>query len=96
MDSKHDERIEVSCTTCGRLLKAKKKYAGQSLRCPKCKAMNMVPFGDVEGIHKLDKGLAAAEAALSKVAGGPEGPSAGPSSGPGTKCHRRCCRRSSG
>lgn len=82
MESKHHERIEVTCTTCGRSLKAKKKYAGQSLRCPKCKAMNMVPFGHVEGIHKLDTGLAAAEAALSKVTGDPGGPSAGPSNGP--------------
>ena len=37
-------RLEIHCTSCGALLKAKLKYAGRSLRCPKCQASNTVPF----------------------------------------------------
>ena len=44
MSSVDRERIETHCTSCGALLKAKLKYAGRSLRCPKCKGVNMVPF----------------------------------------------------
>lgn len=86
MSNRDDDRVDVTCTTCGRQLKAPKRYAGQSLRCPKCKAMNMVPFGDVNGIDRagpVEKGLAAAEAALRKASGESAGPSAGPAGSPG-------------
>jgi len=84
------DRVYITCSTCGIELRAKKKHAGRSMTCPKCKAQNTVPFGDMEkalGV-KAEKGVAAAEDLLSKALEGgdkkeedepPLGGSGGPS-----------------
>ena len=63
------DRIYITCSTCGIELRARKKHAGKSMTCPKCKARNVVPFGDINkalGV-KTEKGVAAAEDLLSKA-----------------------------
>ncbi len=47
--SDDEERIRIHCTNCGALLKAKMKYAGKALKCPRCKTVNMVPYTINEG-----------------------------------------------
>ena len=44
MNPKRESYIPTTCSTCGMQLKAKPKYAGRALRCPKCKSTNVVPF----------------------------------------------------
>ncbi len=39
-----DNRIRTACKNCGMTLKAKKKYAGRTLKCPGCGTPHMVPY----------------------------------------------------
>ena len=63
------DRVYITCSTCGLELRAKKKHAGKSMTCPRCKARNTVPFGDIDKAlgAKAEKGAAAADDVLSKA-----------------------------
>lgn len=63
------DRVYITCSTCGLELRAKKKHAGKSMTCPKCKARNTVPFGDIDRAlgAKADTGVSAADDLLSKA-----------------------------
>lgn len=46
-----DNRIRTACKNCGMTLKAKKKYAGRTLKCPGCGTPHMVPYAiDDDGV----------------------------------------------
>ena len=50
--------IQLECSSCGRVMKAKEEYAGRTLRCPACREPITVPRDDDEFAEDYEEDFA--------------------------------------